>query len=425
MNAEIEALFQENVSALARRRGYSALGRLAAWWMQDEVLLELGRSVHAAGDLRAGEFVVLLERRRPSPVIHEGIALPLRWIRTQSCDRRLPRALVKLVNTIAPERGGIELSLGEECPDLSQIDIGAESAAAMLAATLAAARVDAVLDATVTATATWGGSDLGPVDGLAAKVAAANRLRLKRIFVSRFQTELEGSDAHRIEKTEGKNRDEQVQQITLALDAPPMHGSLEARCEWYHRHARVASGRSRARAFFCKTLAPELATQHRAATHWALPKPDRLVVIATGRAENPIFAACVHQAREVLVLHEDSEQGRAYAASTQDGIDQCGLDSRIAFGPLAKPRDGFAEFLQSARSRCFEKDESSLRNTHVDVTGGTTLMKFALSEAACQLRLRRFVVDQRDRAEGGTIDVTTLRVIELPHEVGGSSAEVS
>ena len=52
-------------------------------------------------------------------------------------------------------------------------------------------------------------------------------------------------------------------------------------------------------------------------------------------------------------------------------------------------------------------------------------MKLALAEAARDLGVRRFVVDQREHAKGGTPMVTTLRVIELPHGAVGLPRQIS
>ena len=432
MSSELEALFEARVPDLARRRGYHALGRLAAWWLRDEVLRDLGKDVSAVNDLRPGEFVVLLMRSRTSEAVHEGLALPLRWKPTRRKDPRLPRRLGELAVRIegAPRKevstqGDFRLYLGDDCPDLSGIDVAAESAGAMLAATLEAARLSAELDATVTATASWGGTDLGPIDGLAAKVAAARRLGLTRVFVSRFQYPIEDTDAGFVARLEGKTATEQVHALMLALDAPPHSGSLDARCEWYHRHSQNAAERQRATRFFCTSLAADLAERQRHERRTTLLQPERLVVIASGRAESAVFATCMHRPAEVLLLHEASEQGAEFASRTRSALLECGDWFRIDLRPLSSPDGAFDSTHASARQQLSTLAQHHEGATHVDLTGGTSLMKLALSEAARELGLPRFVVDQREHAKGVATEVTTLRVIELPHGAVGPSREVS
>jgi hypothetical protein len=432
VSAEIEALFEARVTDLARRRGYTALGRLAAWWLRDDALRALGKDVSAVNDLRPDEFVVLLMRSRPSDTVHEGLALPLCWKPTRKKDPRLPRRLAELADRIegapraaADKHGDFRLYLGDDCPDLSEIDIASESAGAMLAATLESARLSAELDATVTATASWGATDLGPIDGLSAKVAAARRLGLTRVFVSRFQYPIDAADAELVARLEGKNATEQVHALLLALDAPPAKGSFDARCEWYHRHARSASSRARAQSFFCSSLAAELAERDRLGRHEPLARPDRLVVIASGRAESAVFAACLHRPTELMVLHESSAQGEGFAAQTRAALLSCGIAARLELRAMARPEAGFDAFLHSARQHLSASAADSSRATHVDLTGGTSLMKLALGEAARDLGVRRFVVDQREHAKGGTTEVTTLRGIELPHGAAGLSRKIS
>ena len=123
MSAEIEALFEARVTELARRRGFQALGRLAAWWLREDILRDLGKDVSAINDLRPGEFVVLLMRSRPSDAVHEGLALPLFWKPTSKKDPRLPRRLSELADQIegAPradtaKHADFRLHLGDGCP---------------------------------------------------------------------------------------------------------------------------------------------------------------------------------------------------------------------------------------------------------------------------------------------------------------------
>ena len=432
MSAEIEALFEARVTELARRRGFQALGRLAAWWLREDILRDLGKDVSAINDLRPGEFVVLLMRSRPSDAVHEGLALPLFWKPTSKKDPRLPRRLSELADQIegAPradtaKHADFRLHLGDGCPDLKNIDIAAESAGAMLAATLEAARLSAQLDATVTATASWGRTDLGPIDGLSAKIAAARRLGLTRVFVSRFQYPIDDADAEFVARLDGKNSTEQVHALMLALDAPPAKGSFDARCEWYHRHAQNASERARAQKFFCASLAAELAERHRHERSEPLSPPNRLVIIASGRAESAVFAACMHQPAEVMVFHDASAQGASFAAQAKTALLGCGIEARIEFRAMSRQEDGFEAFLASALHHLGEGTTNPSRATHVDLTGGTTLMKLALAEAARDLGVRRFVVDQREHAKGGTPMVTTLRVIELPHGAVGLPRQIS
>jgi hypothetical protein len=421
VSREIEALFAERVPPLARRRGIHALGRLAAWWLRDEVLAEFGQDIRPAQALRPGEFVVLLMRSRASEVVRDGLALPLKWQSAPRDDSRVPRSLAELARRVvaatpsgATVPADLRLHLGEGCPDLSAIDIAPESAGAMLAATLEAARVSAELDARVSATATWGGTDLGPVDGLSIKLATARRIGLERVFVSRFQYPIDALDQDLAQRLDGRNATEQVNTLLLALDAPPRDGSFETRCGWYHRHARNPARRAQSEDFFCSALAVELAERWRREDPSPPPSPDRLVVIASGRAASAVFAACAHRPPEVVVLHEDSPQGVAYAERTEAALARCGLAFRIArwvlphgTGTRHHRSSDAAEILDA-----FARDPHDA--TFVDLTGGTSLMKISLSDTAHRLGMRRFVVDQRDHAEGGTVEVTTLRVIELP-----------
>ena len=421
MSAEIAKLFHEDVSDLAKRRGCTALERLAAWWIREEVLADLGQcDASAIGELRAGEFVLLLKREGLSSVVHEGLAIPVRWKQGAKSDQRLPRSLAQLAATIAKSTTNnaspsFSLALGEDCPDLSAIDIAAESAGAMLAATLEAARLGAALDATVTASAVWGGSDLGPVDGLNAKIAAAKRLKLTRVFVSRFQFPIDACDSELSERLEGKNQQQQVQTLVLALDAPPLLGSFDDRCTWYHRQAQHAASRARVQKFFCTSLVRDLVERDRSANRPAHARPETLVLVGSGRPESAVFATHIHNPLKVIVLHERGDSGLKYAEQTRSALRDSMHEARVELSPWAPLNTDFETLADAAVTLMRASHGQHPASMHIDLTGGTTKMKFALAQAARRFGSRSFVIDQTDHAKGGTPDVTTLRVIELPH----------
>lgn len=435
MNARITALFKEQVAPLELSRGYEALGRLGGWWLKPTALDQLARSVPKEAILKPGEFVVLLERRRQSSVIREGLALPLRWrVGGDSPDTRLPPCLSQLAEKLqrmipevasgseaaSPEhRRTLRLELGEGCPDLSEIGLGVDSAAAMLAATLEAARVGATIDGRVSATACLGETEFTAVTGLHAKLEAAEQLGIDRLFVARTQP-LDGLAPGRIRPLVAHELRRQVHEIMLELDAPPVGGALEQRIDWYHRHARERG--ERAGEFFACALARELADGQRDACSRATAVADAagssshadvLAVFASGRSESAVFAAHVHRPRTMLVLHEAGETGRAFAERLARHIGATGFGPRLEMHAIANASGDFRGFVESLTARLRAGGEATGAVMHVDLTGGTTLMKIGLSDAALRLGLRRFVVDQRDRAEGGT-EVTTLRAIEIP-----------
>jgi hypothetical protein len=425
---QIEALFQPAVSARALEDGALALGRLAGWWMTESAFARLPGEFPRQCTLRAGEFVVLLERTVPSAVISEGLALPMRWIEAPAHDARLPAGLRALAERVATASDGVgprrlSLALGDDCPDLSKLRLGPESAGAMLAATLEIARLGAQPDPFVTASAEWMGAEsLRTVDGLGAKCAAAARLGLRALWVAPTQ-DLGSLDmsaikvAIKVAQLPESSGSDQLNALIGELDARPNASSLDAACAWYHRNRnRKGPKAGEARDFYCSELAPRLATNARAcAGVGQLPTQlDALVVVATG-APSVAFAAAYLRPKRVFVVYLMDSTGTDYRDQTVASVQK--VSAAIEVLPIALPAPSTSDYA-ALRDATLERLRAVVDqgDAAVDLTGGTTLLKLALFEATQALRLHRAVVDgsETSHAKGGH-DVTTLRVVSIPH----------
>lgn len=455
MNEAIPPLFRSRVSALARRRGFVALGRLGSHWIRGEVLAKLGVASGGRMPLERGEFIVLLHRAGPSEVVHEGLALPLRWRSGAEEDARLPRELAVLARAVARggnaasidagesavDRRNIEprtatpreatpstpagpdaradappftLWLGDGCPDLSEVSIPAASAGAMLRATLDAARDGLEIDDDVTATATWGGADLGPVDGLEAKLEAARRLGLPKVFVSKYQYPLPEAGTTRAVPLEGRGAHQQLHALLLALDAPPVAGALDARIAWYERHAGHPAERARAGEFFCQVLARPLAEARRACDPPIAGPTSVLVAIASGSAESAAFAACAHRPERVVLLRESGSEGATLAARARHALGLCMPGLRVDELELPPRGEDFGQYATELAARLREElGEEAGDGVWIDLTGGTTMMKLAALEAGRRCGWHLSCVDKRDDSERRVPLVRTNRIVEV------------
>ena len=418
----ISALFAQSVSERSLCDGYRALERLGAWWITADALKIVGVDVCAVADVRAGEFVVLLARDGHSTVIHAGLALPLRWTQMKKADPRLPPALAKLAMQIREENASADalkwqLFLGDECPDLSDCTFFFESASAMLAATLQVALISAELDATVTASAVFGqGADLQPVDGLEAKLAAARRLGLKCVCISRVQPEFESVEGLNVVRLEGRTAKEQLGRLLLELDAPPTSASFDTRCEWYERHTREDA--TRAQDFYSASLARDLANHAASVALFPIAQGGQLALITTGRSEVAAFSACYYSPHRIIVFSQDDAKSRRLAENTRDAIGIANNAVEVVLRYWNSSLDDEVERMSSDAAVLLApfiaENATNQAPFSIDLTGGKTSMKFALFHAATSLSLDCFITDSRDHANGGT-DVRTTRVIKLPH----------
>jgi hypothetical protein len=437
----IEALFQPTVSDRALEQGAAALQRLRGWWLSGPALERLAISPPRDADPRSGEFIVLLARTTPSPVISDGLALPLRWVRKSQHDRKLPRALRELADRIRassrePEAGEFRLTLGDACPDLSWCEIGAESAGAMLSATLRIAVADALPDALVSASAEWTGEQcLRPVDGLSAKCEIAARLGLRAVWVAPTQEELAAPGrAVAVHRLPGEKAHDQIDALVVELDAKPPPSNLAAACAWYHRNrARKGDREREARAYYCRELAARLASHARTADEPArrTAQVETLIVIATGQP-SAAFAAAFLQPKRVFIAHTQDDQGVRYGRDTADSVAQVSAGIEVLMMPLpATPPGDFATWRDAVRTRLAAAlDPEGVRHTAldrrrersaaaIDLTGGTTMIKLAFSDVAQELGFPRTIVDgsETPHARGGH-DVSTLRVVTIPPRAG-------
>lgn len=422
----IQALFQQDVSDRNLERGAIALQRLSGWWLTGAALERLALAPIRHADPVDGEFIVLLARTAPSSVVSDGLALPLRWTRDRRHDPRLPPELHELAErvrlaTASGASQGRRLQLGDGCPDLSRLSIGAASAGAMLAATLQVAESGLALDPFVTASAEWrGGEPLRSVEGIAAKRAAAERLGLRALWVAPSQ-ELHplGDGFSTIHRLPGASGIDQLNALVGELDARPFATSLDAACAWYHRNRNRPGPKEReAREFYCRELAAPLARRARARDGDAgLPRRlDVLVVVAT-RGPSASFAAAFLKPERVFVAYAEGQdgEGERYHRATAESIAQTSDAIEIRPMPLPGVRAiGFEALRDVAASRL--REAVGTGRAAIDLTGGTTLMKLALFEAAREVGLHRTIVDgsETSHAKGGH-DVTTLRVVSIPH----------
>jgi len=436
----IDALFLPEVSDLALDRGCCALGRLAHWWVRPEALHRAGiDSVPPHGDLRSGEFVVLLRRNGASPVLERGLALPLRWASGPSHDPRLPAELRRLADEVLERwrdsgtaSSKASLWLGEACPDLRDVRLTVESAGVILAAALRATERGFEFDPRVSATASLSERGVGTVEGLEAKLEIAGKLGLRTIFVARGQrpppllpNAIHLGTAPEICEVPDLGVEQQLESVVLALDAPPAKGAVEARCEWYHRHRHAAGDRTRAGEFFCDAIAHELAQAaiERMASTDPLKRGMRTMIsIATGSWESTAFTAHVLRPSRILLLHDTGARGVDYKEQTLRALQRqgaChGAFASVECAPWASA--GTVEFemlLESADERLRSIAERADADACIDLTGGTTLMKLALYQVAIRRGMHCTVTDSMDHAKGRT-DVRTLRVISIPHGDG-------
>ena len=420
----IEALFQQDVSDRDLESGANALRRLGGWWLTGAALERLARAPMREADPRKGEFIVLLARTAPSAVIAAGLALPLRWEKQRQHDARLPSAIRELAERIRlastkSARCEYRLQLGDDCPDLSWCEIGAASAGAMLAATLQAAEIDAQPDPFVTASAEWMGAEsLRTVDGLESKCAAAARLGLRALWVA--PTQGIGSldiDSLKVAQLPESSGSDQLSALVGELDARPSASSLDAACAWYHRNRnRKGPKAGEARDFYCRELAPRLAANARSRAGVGQPPADldALVVVATG-APSAAFAAAYLRPKRVFVVYLMGSSGEDYRNQTVESVRQ--VSAAIEVLSIALPDTSTRDYA-ALRDATLEQLRAVVEKgaAAVDLTGGTTLLKLALFEATQALGLHRAVVDgsETSHAKGGH-DVTTLRVVSIPH----------
>jgi hypothetical protein len=141
---------------------------------------------------------------------------------------------------------------------------------------------------------------------------------------------------------------------------------------------------------------------------------DALVVVATG-APSAAFAAAYLRPKRVFVVYPMDSRGPDYRDQTVASVQK--VSAAIEVLPIALPAPSTSDYA-ALRDATLERLRAVVDqgDAAVDLTGGTTLLKLALFEATQALRLHRAVVDgsETSHAKGGH-DVTTLRVVSIPH----------
>jgi hypothetical protein len=315
---------------LARRMGqlpdseaerlHGELGRLSTWWLADPVLDRLRAIIgHEPGRNRSlldGEFAVLFARIDGPEWLQPAFALPLRWADGHAADDpKLPAHLRALADRIrravlrSPTAALPTLHLGAGCPDLSRLDMPADSAGAVLYASLHCAMHRVAPCPTRTASAALGTLGLDSIAGIEAKTHAAARIGIAEIAIAPRQ----GFDAMRCAKdvrlipVAGASGEAQLAYVASLLDAPPTRGSFEERRDWYNR--TPGRGSVEKLDFYSSALVRDLADAIRKAG--PVPELDTLILCAGRVVEPMLLAAESLRARRVILLHDDAGEASA------------------------------------------------------------------------------------------------------------------
>jgi hypothetical protein len=334
----IDRLYARRVSTLDLEVGAIALGRLASWWLSDEALERLKADPSTRGligrtDLLPGEFLVLLERRSESDVLAPAFGIPLIWISESELnaingdtevrgevtkDPPLPqrldaiaiRARERLVASQPESRHdhirSMHLRFGMGCPDLSTHNMQWSSAGAAVEAALRCKLAGYNPSHLITATAVVGSFGLESVGGLSAKLNAAQRHRLKTVFVAPQQEftpntilasdQSSGTEVRHLTRT---GLEKQLADLAGHFDAPPIGAEIPAKFAWYQR-----TGRQRPHErlpFFATELLPTICTSIRERTRSNCV--DTLVLLDTLEfPESALIAATLREANRVIVV---------------------------------------------------------------------------------------------------------------------------
>lgn len=378
------------------------LGRLAPLWLCSE------ESPGAMPQLLPGESGILLELNRKSSILRAGLILPVKWMRCEEKDCRVPTDLAVVANDARSEAisdnqakfasreqeiAGWRLCLGDGCPDLSACSnlLTFDSAGALLYALFVAALNGEEADGAITASACLGSAvGFGPVKGLGAKAVAAREIGISHVAVSARQTELPHPSvaAPALPVLVGKTRLEQANTLLSLLSIEPHNGTLDANCHWYkltsRRELNVVPQARRAPRFYSACIAKAIADLQRAGPGSHPPTGGTLFTFSTGQPEVIALAVAYHAPRTVVLLKVLPEND----AQSHGPDDTAAIEECVRHVPIPQAR--FVPCVVPARVNEAERILDWLPLQHranitdggapfaVDLTGGTKALSMAL-----------------------------------------------
>jgi hypothetical protein len=394
----------EGLTPAAAAEVCAGLGALARWWLDDAVLHLAARAPGLPPDeagwwakvppLPAGPGAcwAVFAAASPGPsLLRPAFLLPLRWAADAGHSPRLPCGLRDLaeraVATLQPgRRFGLRLDdeLERDGVDLSAAGLDCGSAWAAVVGGLVLLGEGGEPDRGVWATgAPTADGGVGPVGGLAEKLALARARGARLVFVPEAQVEEACALAGGLGVAPlraGADVRRGLAPYLAELDAPPPRDESDAgrarRADYYLRQASRAP--ARADAYYRSDLLPSIAARCReqaAALPWPAP-PPLLVTIASDSPELTLIAVTALCPRRVLVLHTDDDRGRGLRdAALGLLVRAAGVVEAAAFADRDEPGAGLAGAVRSFAAGAAPAELA------FDLTPGHKLMSLALALA--------------------------------------------
>ena len=321
-----------DISPAQAARAVEALGWLAPWWLEAEVLRRASQYQPAYRRWTSrpplpsdpgGCWIIFI--RRPDCVsLRAAYLLPLRWRKDAEDDPHLPPPLRGEADRVRGQaaakdggRWGLWLARpdGEEALDLSALDgaaMGVESGWASLLGGLRLAQDDGTPDAAVWASAAWHDEfGIGEVRGLAEKLALAEEYHAGKVFVPVQNRR----DVDEWRKAGGKTAVEFLAPVSKQPDpgrllepyldvletAPDCGAPFERRRRFY---ARV--NRGRAAEYYWTHLLDDVVARCREQLRADHPdcRPTHLVTVVSNERSVVVQAPAALQVRRCLLLYE-------------------------------------------------------------------------------------------------------------------------
>lgn len=368
--------------------------------------------------------------------LRSAFALPLRWIGGEDHSPRLPPGLAEEASRIVaahgsefgirpPAMGRWTLHLGDGLDaacDLSRLDFdcGWSSATAALLAGLDLAALGTAADDRVMASVAWGGSALGHVAGVSAKLDAAADAGARIVFLAaandddakdwRAANPRSSLDVRLLESR--RTLRESLAPYFHAIEATPSPDAPLPVLQRFYAD-RLPRGTTRWD-FYVHSLAPRLARDYAGPRPLAGRCRNLIGIVAPGASPPLAFLAHLLAPARVLLLHDATTAADAVRldAHLRDGL---GIEvSHHRFATLFGPLDGCRTEVAEAIGSFLEGDvgRGTGPDTVIDLTGGTKRLTFLLLESA-DPRIVCIHLDNERSAEGSVEQIGTEKVVTI------------
>ncbi|MCL6502785.1 MAG: hypothetical protein K6T86_08875 [Pirellulales bacterium] len=406
MPASLAALLRlapDAVTAPQAARLASALGGLAAWWLQPRLLqraCEYLEQTWPQSPLPATRGACYAVMANPGwPCLQEAVVWPLEWRETPGHDPRLSSKLLAMADDILARMGrngwGLHQHPQFELREgvLQELNATADfaSAWAALAAGLETAAANGTPDPAVWATGCWDAQrGIAEVDGLAVKLRLAVRQGATAFFVPEpqcdtarallAQSQAAGLEVHPLTTgtLEPRGALRKLLQRVRAQPASPRDAQDQRafeECVQYYLSQPLDDRRTQE--FYETHLLPTITVRLQVTIRQTWPdwRPTHLVTIVSRRQELVWLAARALGVRCVLLLHTPDQHN--VAQEVQHRLHQHGTTSELAEFPndLA---------MQDVLCKHLQQFARNVQPPHLvmDTTPGSKLMSLSLNAAA-------------------------------------------